>query len=72
MPTISFNQLPKPPSGSLGPFGSNKRSDSNKIRSRIVVDLRKESVLEDLLNQVGFACRQQPARQDRIASTSLS
>jgi hypothetical protein len=56
VPTISFNQLPRTPSQNLGPFGSNKRSDSNKLRSQIVVDLRKGSVLESLLNQVGFAC----------------
>ena len=53
MPTISFNQLPKPLSQNQGPFGSNKRSDpQRKIRSQIVVDLRRGTSLEDLLNQV--------------------
>ena len=59
MPTISFNQLPKPPSENQGPFGPNKRSDSQtRFRSQMVVVLRAGFVLENLMNQLGFACRQ--------------
>jgi len=49
VPTISFNE-PKTPSERSG---SIKRSDCKaKVRSQIVVDLRKALFLENLLNQL--------------------
>ena len=63
VPTIFLNQFPKPPSENQGPLGSNKRSDSQtKFVRQIVVDRRTAPVSKNLLNQVGLARRQQPAR----------